>query len=62
MTHTEPTIGNFRQFGAYGPVYQVMGMLREDAIKGKLLRVRVVETGEELDYPYRDAINDPEAM
>lgn len=54
-------LGRFRQFGAHGPVYQVTGVLKDDTIKGKMLKVRVVESGEELPYPYREALNDPEA-
>ena len=47
--------GTFRRFGAYGPVYQVL-----QADDGSdALRIRVVESGEELSYPYLEALQDP---
>jgi hypothetical protein len=52
----EDLVGSFRTFGAEGPAYQVLEKCGEDAV-----RVRVLETGEELDYPARQALADPEA-
>lgn len=49
-------VGSFRSFGDYGPVYQVVS-----TVNGKNLHVRVVQTGEELDYPVDQALEDPEA-
>lgn len=49
-------VGSFRSFGDYGPVYQVVS-----TVNGKKLHVRVVQTGEELDYPVDQALEDPEA-
>ena len=47
-------VGTFRTFGAEGPVYQVLRKL-----EGGRLRVRVVESGEELDYSAQQALDDP---
>ena len=49
-------VGTYRTFGADGPVYQVLRQLDERSV-----RIAVVETGEELDYPAQQALDDPEA-
>jgi hypothetical protein len=60
--HVEPQalIGTWRRFGVYGPVYEiigeVMGFLEEGVQR---MRIRVVETGEELDYKLSDILDDP---
>ena len=53
---TDELVGTFRTFGAEGPAYQVLRKL-----DGSAVRVRVIETGEELDYPAQQASEDPEA-
>ena len=45
----------FRRFGPFGPAYEVV------AVFGENVRVRVVESGEELDYPRERYLQDPEA-
>jgi len=65
-THTEALspaslVGTFRQFGAFGPAYEVLGVAGEDKQKGVILNVRVVDTGEDVKYPYNNAIDDPAA-
>lgn len=47
-------VGTFRQFGEFGPVYEVIG----EAEGGDVLVV-VVETGERLLYPVDQAADDP---
>ena len=49
-------VGTFRTFGPEGPAYQVVEKRDEDSVS-----VRVLETGEELDYPIRQAMADPVA-
>jgi len=49
-------VGTYRKFGAEGPAYQVLRKLDE-----RTVRVRVVETAEELDYPVQESLDDPEA-
>ena len=46
----------FRTFGEHGPTYEVVELITD-----RLLRVRVVETGEELEYPLDQALADPTA-
>jgi len=44
--------GQFYQFGQIGNVYEVISINCENA------RIRVIESGEELDYPLVDISND----
>ena len=53
-------IGHFKTFGYFGPVYEVLSLLDSYAIE-PMLHIRIIETGEETDYPVRQAIEDPEA-
>ena len=48
-------VGSFRSFGADGPVYEVTRVVSDAT-----LRIVVVETAEELDYPVQQAAEDPE--
>jgi hypothetical protein len=49
-------VGTFRTFGSEGPAYEVT------ATAGPIkVHVRVLESGEELDYPVERALTDPEA-
>jgi len=48
--------GTFRTFGTEGPVYQVLRKAGPDKV-----RIRVIESGEELDYLVIRALKDPEA-
>jgi hypothetical protein len=59
--HIEPQtlIGTWRRFGAFGPVYEILSE-GEDQPKGeKSMKVRVIESGEELDYMLSEILNDP---
>ena len=52
-------VGTWRRFGAVGPVYQVFA--EGDALPNgdRLMRIRVAETGEEVDYRLTKALDDP---
>jgi hypothetical protein len=50
-------VGDFRTFGPDGPAYQVLEIL--DAPEGRV-RIQVLESGETLDYPALQALQDPE--
>jgi hypothetical protein len=50
-------VGSFRSFGALGPVYEVIGLVPGTGA----VRLRVLESGEELDYPVADLLDDPVA-
>ena len=57
-----PFDGKFRTFGPFGPAYEVLDTLPSKPQKnGMLLRIRILETNEILEYPYNQLANDPEA-
>ena len=47
-------LGSFRTFGEFGPVYECLKIVAAD-----MLRVRVLDSGEEIDYPVQSALEDP---
>jgi hypothetical protein len=52
-------VGTWRRFGAVGPVYEIIGQDRELANGDWLMRIRVLESGEEVDYKLTDILDDP---
>ncbi len=52
-------VGTWRRFGPVGPVYQVIGEGDQLPNGDRLMRVRVVETGEEVDYCLTKVLDDP---
>jgi hypothetical protein len=52
-------IGTWRRFGAVGPVYEIIGTGKDLSGGDCLMRVRVVETGEEVDYRLTEILDDP---
>ena len=50
--------GSFRRFGPFGPVYQVLEKLRDEG-DDIIMKVRVVDTGEEAEYRYTHILDDP---
>ena len=52
-------VGTWRRFGSVGPVYEIIGMGDELPGGDRLMRVRVVETGEEVDYRLAEILDDP---
>ena len=49
-------IGSYRRFGEIGPAYEVLAI----AGPGRV-RIVVLESGEEVDYPVREVREDPDA-
>jgi hypothetical protein len=52
-------LGTWRRFGAAGPVYEVIGTAPADAAGVPRLRIKVLESGEEVDYRLTDLLDDP---
>lgn len=52
-------IGTWRRFGPLGPVYEIVSA--GDRLTGGdcAMRIRVVESGEELDYRLSEILDDP---
>ncbi|CDH44813.1 MAG: DUF5397 family protein [Candidatus Competibacteraceae bacterium] len=61
MLHIEPQslIGTWRRFGLSGPVYEIVSEGKKLHSGDETVRVRVIETGEELDYKLADVLDDP---
>ena len=61
MLQIEPQylIGTWRRFGLSGPVYEIIAEGKKLPAGDETLRIRVVETGEELDYKLADILDDP---
>jgi hypothetical protein len=53
--HEGEPLSRFRTFGHFGPAYEVV------SIRGGVAHIKVVESGEELDYPMPRLLDDPEA-
>jgi hypothetical protein len=51
-------VGTFRRFGAVGPVYEVVAIGRE-LDSDVVMRVRVLDSGEEVEYRYTAILDDP---
>lgn len=51
-------VGVIKSFGPWGPMYEVLGPAPQGR-KGAMVAIRVVLTGEELDYPLADMLEDP---
>jgi hypothetical protein len=52
-------IGTWRRFGLVGPVYEVIAVGEPGEGGEQRMRVRIVETGEELDYRLLEILDDP---
>ena len=52
-------VGTWRRFGAVGPVYEIIGTGAALPGGDHLIRIRVVESGEELDYRLAEILDDP---
>jgi hypothetical protein len=59
MPQAANLVGTWRRFGTAGPVYEIIGAGKELPGGDRLMRVRVVETGEELDYRLAEILDDP---
>lgn len=59
MVQPEHLVGTWRRFGTAGPVYEIVEAGRELANGDRMMRVRVLESGEELDYKLTDVLDDP---
>lgn len=61
MLQIEPRtlIGTWRRFGISGPVYEIIAEGKKLPAGDETLRIRVLETGEELEYKIADILDDP---
>ena len=54
-------MGTFKTVGVFGPAYQIVEPVRQLDDGDWLIRVRLLETGEEVEYRYTHVLNDPKA-
>ncbi len=54
-------IGLVKQFGPYGPEYEILGHAEPENGKARV-RIVLVRTGEETTYGYDAMLEDPEAQ
>jgi hypothetical protein len=54
-------LGTFRRFGPVGPVYAVAGVISELDDGDTLMKVTLVESGEDVEYRYTSILDDPVA-
>jgi len=52
-------VGTWRRFGSVGPVYEIIGTGDDLSDGDRMMRVRVIESGEEVDYRFTDILEDP---
>lgn len=58
--NVEIPVGAVKQFGPWGPEYEVLGTA-EPRDGERMVTIVIVRTGEELDYPLEAILLDPEA-
>ena len=54
----EVPVSAIKRFGAHGPEYEVLGSAASGE-KGEQVRIRLVRSGEVVDYPLTDMLADP---
>jgi hypothetical protein len=54
-------VGQFRTFGSFGPAYEVLGISPQNKNGKQTVHIKVLTSGEEVDYPVEQALADPEA-
>jgi hypothetical protein len=54
-------IGSIRRFGLEGPPYEVVGPAPLAADGEAQMRIHLLESDEDADYPISDILRDPEA-
>lgn len=52
-------IGEVRRFGPEGPPYEVVGPTKSSDGGELLVSIHIIETGEDVDYPLHDLLQDP---
>lgn len=52
-------IGSVRRFGLVGPPYEVLGPGNASANGETQMRILLIESGEEVEYPLSEVVNDP---
>jgi hypothetical protein len=59
MIQAEKLVGTWRRFGAVGPVYEIIQAGRQLPNGDRMMRIRVIESGEEAEYRLLEILDDP---
>jgi hypothetical protein len=59
MPQPQGLVGTWRRFGVVGPVCEIIATGAELPDGDRFMRVRVLESGEEVDYRISDILDDP---
>ncbi|CAO3411660.1 DUF5397 family protein [Azospirillum largimobile] len=59
IVQPQQLVGTWRRFGLVGPVYEILGAGRELPDGDVMMKIRVLESGEEADYRLTDILDDP---
>ena len=59
VIEAQSLVGTWRRFGSAGPVYEIVGVVGDAQATDPLLRIRRLETEEEIDYPMSVVLTDP---
>lgn len=52
-------VGTVRRFGLAGPPYEILGPAAPSASGEAMMRIHLLESGEDADYPIADILEDP---
>jgi hypothetical protein len=52
-------VGAFKTFGPFGPPYEVVAPMRRLDDGDWMMQVRLLETGEDVEYRYAHVLDDP---
>ena len=59
MQLEQERLGRWRRFGLVGPTYEILGKHKDLPDGDSLMRIRVVESGEEIEYRLTEILDDP---
>ena len=59
VTKMEILVGTVRRVGRNGPPYEVLGTVASTSDGKKQMRIHMIESDEDLDYPVEDIMRDP---
>lgn len=59
MPEPQALVGTCRRFGPFGPAYEIFGVGAEEPLGDRWMKIRVLESGELVDYRFSDILDDP---
>ncbi len=59
LPEPQSLVGTWRRFGMFGPVYEIVALGSELPDHDRMMRVRVIDSGGEVDYRFTEILDDP---